>query len=477
MKSRSKSIRNLLAVAIVLLAFAAVAALWSIRSPQIITLANGDQYAFAGVTSGTNLVPPSPLYRFARLLPKPLANLEARAFGPEVTWVPPAYFSPHPQLIAWLKQIKTNLNTPLFTDIFVRISDASGVEAGVPAYEDIALRPGSYWTPVGLDSVPRRSRTLRLNFYSRNGAAFTNLGTVTLRNPLFGRYPQWQPTDSAPSTKMTGPVGVKLQDFSVSHLETDGTFALPGGWPAWPAYMLVSPGQHPRTLVAYAVFTILSPTNAAEEWSLVSTRISDATGNTSLLTPYGEHLVPTADSPDAPFAIFSDGATRPGWEARPVYPIQLSPGLFWPGENAWRLEFQFKRSKGFTTNEMLTFTNVPIPAFRATNFVPIIQSVGEIKIRIIRLIRDPLMAAGVTSALGPSVQIVLDLPDQPAGVVADIVDVNTPLGRPNPVTALSGSANGPIFNSLPANAGTMDITVAVQKPRTVEFYLKPPRAP
>ncbi len=71
-----------------------------------------------------------------------------------------------------------------------------------------------------------------------------------------------------------------------------------------------------------------------------------------------------------------------------------------------------------------------------------------------------------------------ELPAKPAGVALDLVEMNIDgqpakmADYPPPYSDFAAHVN---LASIPTNAQTADITFAVQKTRTVEFLVKPPK--
>ena len=72
----------------------------------------------------------------------------------------------------------------------------------------------------------------------------------------------------------------------------------------------------------------------------------------------------------------------------------------------------------------------------------------------------------------------VELPGKPAGVALDFLKITTDTGKVE--TAEAGYFAGDFdfvqcLQSIPSNAQTVDITLVVQKTRTVEFLVKPPK--
>jgi len=79
----------------------------------------------------------------------------------------------------------------------------------------IRLLLGGFWESAAFSFVPRRSRMLEVPLLSEwPKVVGALLGALRFQNPLYGRFPQWQP-EPLPATKMAGDVQVTLLRCSV----------------------------------------------------------------------------------------------------------------------------------------------------------------------------------------------------------------------------------------------------------------------
>lgn len=83
-----------------------------------------------------------------------------------------------------------------------------------------------------------------------------------------------------------------------------------------------------------------------------------------------------------------------------------------------------------------------------------------------------------SNVISSSASIYVDLPSRSAGVAVDVIKVITDSGQALRVFGGGWHEANPsmVLQSIPTNAQTVDITMVVQKTRTVEFLVKPPKA-
>ena len=163
------------------------------------------------------------------------------------------------------------------------------------------------------------------------------------------------------------------------------------------------------------------------------------------------------------------------------------PGTLWPDEAAWRLKLELKRKSGFAPEELVTFKNVPVPQIGKTNFAPITNMVGGVQIVLRTFVengdRTKIRYPGGTNAnfsvidRTPETMVAVELPDHPEGVAVDFVKMIADTGE-----TFEKHGNGwmPFWRRatlkfIPSNTQTVDITWVVQRMRSVEFLVKPPR--
>jgi hypothetical protein len=441
------------------LLIAVVAAFWPksrSSAPQIVTLPNGQQCQFAGTTYGTNHVQGPMLARLVNQLPKPVATFVQNRLGLRLG---PVVRLPteEPLLVVWFQEMRTNAypvapagGTVVRPSIFLGFSgmlvDQQGVEAGVaaPPYHVMpAYSAGPFvgpWLGLPFPVVPKRSRTLRCRLYTNDGRhTGPLLGEVSFPNPLYGRFSQWQP-EPLPITKQSGDLKVRLNGLR--------------------------PGFNGFGVDFDADYRQSAATD--EMWLLLSADLSDATGNRI-------HVNSEFNS--------SKFHEPEGWKSL--------LGRLWPDEAAWRLKLEFKRKSGYAPEELVTFTKVPLLRPEATNTILLTNRVGAVQV-VLKETRSQQRSGGHEFRLA--------LPDKLEGWPANFVKLTTNTGehaetvdvipmwsmegwRPAfPIPVADKFPSGILLRStlyilttIPADVQTVDITWAVQKTRTVEFLVKPPK--
>ena len=302
MKLIPKSKRFWLALAMLLGLAVATAVLWPKPPRQIITLANGDQYEFAGATYGTNIVPPSLLCHLVERLPASLHKLAEKYLGNRITWqaLSPADGPPpftRPVLAVWFRQVHVNslhrsLGYDALPDVWLADQNNLTINEAPPGVAIFGIDRSRGWFSRAFTVIPKRSPIIHALLW--DGANGTK--RFSFRNPAFGNYPQWQSTNLLSSSF----------DFPDLH----------GRVGNWDIKRSINESADYST---FAIFNI-DQTNTA--WAVTDAELSDATGNVIHST------VATWSSP------------LPPSEGRP-----LSLRTFyhppWPGESAWRLKIQF----------------------------------------------------------------------------------------------------------------------------------------
>ena len=394
LKSFLKSRRAWLTAA-VLVAIAALVVpfVWPKPPRQIVTLANGDSYEFVGTAYGTNLVPPSLLCRITGHLPAGLNNIVGQVVGNHVTWLKD--MTPeHPEFILWFRRLKGTGPTPLatatraraatsgITILQVAIADENGFEVPrenygmfISSFSERTMWTQSTfgWSYVALGNLPKRSPVLQVIFREQNSPGYQQ---INLRNPFYRNYPQWEASNALPASRDAGELSVQVGKME--------TVTQSGASPLYTSSYLQTPVSWPRG------------------WDLLSAGLDDATGN---------HVneIPPHVSGSGP----------------PVGRTLQFPSAFWPGEDTWRLRLVFKRVANYPPDDVITFKNVPIPPVGSTNFVPITNSAGGVKVRISQF------SHGDNSTYPnapPYSSIAVDLPDHPAEIWTGIIDLRTTLG-------------------------------------------------
>ena len=449
-----------------------VALLWEQKSPpQIITLPNGAQYQFVTAEWGTNQIQPTFAARFVARLPVPLANYILRKHGNRlgiVTWVgsgavlnlrtgtielPPPE---EPAMHFWFRSLSTNRTVvPGYGSkgsLKFMLADQSGVVSGRGSYRMRDWSEGNdMWTTYGqgtngwltftLPVVPRRSETLQLHLV----AAGQLIETLRIQNPLFGRFPNLQP-ELLPATNTSGDLQVRLTDFSVGVADYyDKPITVHG---KQTQFRPARPHEDPS--VVFKVDTT-SSRGTNETWLVIHAELSDATGNRVRRHPS---------------------------RSRVTGEYSFGPAL-WPDEAAWRLKLTLQRICGLVPNELMTFTNVPVPPIGATNITFMTNHIQGVPIILKQVfVRNPDVVTSVGGKWMPPTDVAIEAINPPEGFVVNFEQLKatgggTLRGRSDCYSTGPTSIN---LNSIPANITALDITWVVQKTRTVEFLVKPPKA-
>ena len=391
---------------------------------QVITLPDGRQYRFAGASWGTNHSQPRLLAHVVDHLPDKWADYVRTKLGPRVGLRAPVR-EVSPRLLVWFEQTGTNsVSASTSRAVWsskVALADGTGVRGGTRGGPAYAKDP---WVAFEFTEVPRRSRMLdcQVMLFDQNSGARLSLEHVKFPNPLFGHFLQWQP-DTLPVQKTDGHLRVQLTSF-VTRPVSDGNWSR-------------------ETVFSLA----LQPTRTNEKWRIDGLELSDATGNRLR-------------------------QVNPNWvaEGTNAFPLTL-----WPDEAALRLSLTLKRVSGFTATELVRFTNLPVlkTGLGATSGTSLTNLMMGIPL-VVENFGGPVYVHG-TVVPGPY-WVNVKLPDDPPAMAVDIVEMVTDTGEKLSYSGLWRSTPRSSmwnFQSLPDGAKFVNVTVAVQKERFVEFVAKP----
>jgi hypothetical protein len=438
--------------------------------PQIVTLPNGERYRFVAAVWSKHQVPPTIFARFCSRLPAGITKLLPLRIANYVGPVP-TFTTPQPRLELWfqLEGPKSSQPLPIFRGV---LEDEHGVAAGECAYPSLCSLGNVTWLTIGsIPALPRRSRvvTCRLIIDSPGDPEpHREIGVVRFPNPVFGHFPQWQPETSPetlPVTKTAGDVRVRLTEFIVA-AENNGIVAITNDGKLMLAHKgsvvatndgkmtcFHQPGAFEKRQVVFkAVIETARGTNA-EPWLIQHAELSDATGN----------------------RISTDSCSR--WSVTDEY--HFGPAL-WQDEAAWRLTLDLEKSRDFESEELVTFTNVPVPAMGATNVCFQTNTIRGVPIVLRQeFTREASNAVPVIiDKRPPPTRLTLELLNPPEGFVADFFRLNSDTGW----TTQWYNARQPGMNSattcfwaIPVYVRTLDLTWAIQKERRVEFLIRPPQ--
>jgi hypothetical protein len=464
-RSRSHRRKKLIRLALALAVAAIVVTAWLLWDrtptgpPQIVTLPNGLEYQFAGVTYGTKNVPPSLEAKLVNSLPKGLANMTRRYAGPKIGQYNSGASYKETELFVWFQRLETNMPLGITSStLAARLADQAGVEAGAPSYA--AFASSVVWSYAAFPVFPRRSRVLQCNLYPFGGPGnpATPFARVTFPNPLYGDFPQWKP-EPVPAMKMAGDLEVRLDEFTAGRQQGGATVVKANGSRGLPVPPAIR-GQD--TVTAFDV-SLISWRGTNEAWVLNSAEISDATGN-----------VLRNNSFHSSINVFR-GYSGPQQPGKTVCSETIR-GTLWPDEPAWRLKLEVKRAVGFAPEEVVTFKNVPVPAVGATNATTITKKVGGIQIVLTKFARRPNITMNALGMYEMTSQIWVELPRKPAGVALDFLKMTTDAGEAEQYGSGTPEFGYVVYvKTIPTNAQTVDLTFVVQKTRVVEFLVQPPK--
>jgi hypothetical protein len=455
--SRGRRRRKRIWLGLALLAAAIAVTAWLLwdGSPdgprQIVTLPNGEKIQFIGTTYGTNHVLGSTVARLVNQLPSPAANFLRTHLGTHLGRLGRTETG-EASLVVWFQNLGTNAPptpagpAPSGASVFCTL-------AGEP---DLEAAPSPLFTFSTVDPItifpvaPRRSPVLQLRFYvetipdNQPGPTYEEIGRMQFPNPLYGRFPQWNP-EPVPAMKKAGDLEVRLEKLMTGVLDLANPFILTNGIPRY-NYRPAIQGRDVKTFFDVAFH---SPRATNEGWMIQIAELSDATGNVLYRSHSGE------------WGYFG--------------------GTLWPDEAAWRLKLDLKRSSGHSPEELGTFTNVPVPGVGTTMSTPMTNVVNGVEIVLKEFERGP--DSTVTGPSWPADQgstICFEVHSPRDGVAIDLLQIVTDTGwkfQAYKDYVNGGTESTPKFylKSIPTNAQTLDITWAVQKMRSVEFLVKPPQ--
>ena len=177
-----------------------------------------------------------------------------------------------------------------------------------------------------IQAFPRRTRTLGLRFWATKAdRTWTNVAEFRIRNPAFGRYPHWR-AEAIPASKEDGDLQVTLGEFK-SGLPSpfrQEDFRWDNHTVPRKTRLALDFAQHGQTVT---------------NWQVQKLTISDTTGNRW-----------------SPFLVRR--AQGLSWTTNGVVDLF---GALWPGEHAWKLEFECNRTSGFDAAEVWQSSPIQIP--------------------------------------------------------------------------------------------------------------------
>jgi hypothetical protein len=443
----------ILLAAVVFLIAAAIAAMVYFSGettiPTKLVLPDGTMLTVAGVDYGTNHVLGSRFMRWAASTsPAVQAGLK-KLFGPRA--VPPrTLVTATPALVVWLDSPPARTISPGAPGSYeAYLANTNGFVSGANQF----IWPG-FGTPVSLqfNAFPRRDRFFGLRVFSRDAQGkMIDCGTLNLPNPEYRNYPQWKP-ETLPATRRAGDVEATLEQFYTGQGQDMSYTTRPDGGQTL-EFRREEHWSSPNQTVFRLGLKSLGDTNQA--WRMDHVEVSDATGN----------MLPSQGT---------------GWGMGGGDIYDFNPGL-WADEVAWKLRCEIKRTKGFASNEIMVFKNVPLPEMQQTNHLGWSSNLNGVTVTFDYLFRRPPLTNANGSWSGNQLSeahfLMKGLTND---LHFDLQETRTDTGTKVESRSSSWSNDGQWQEQgldIPADAKSLDFTFAVHQGRWVEFLVKPETGP
>jgi hypothetical protein len=160
------------------------------------------------------------------------------------------------------------------------------------------------------------------------------------------------------------------------------------------------------------------------------------------------------------------------------------PGL-WPDEPAWKVRLELSRTSGFNADEVWSVTNIPVQpgsqqevnadwvaGMAATNFVFAETTIGGIHLKLFRGLQYSANSDGQKHI---TVLVKADPFPQTKGIKLSVVKATDEQNRKLDFFWGGTTVNYPFEPTWVHNAKSLNLNIAVQKLRFVEFTVKPAR--
>jgi hypothetical protein len=420
-------------VASVLIIGIAVAAIWWLRRPQIITLSDGTKLTLLGVDYGTH-------HKFPTVKVKTTGR---RRGGPT------SIDTTNDTLVVWIEAEHMPNRYPNY-QVMVYDKAATACVGNWGGGNSRQIKNGMEVMGVQLDAFPRRDRKiyLRIAAWNNNGGGMKLAkGQFVISNPARGSFPKWT-ADPLPDTQSDDDLTVTLTRFNY------GARGFNGG---------NAPANDPMSKAVSTAFHTEQKGVVVTNWQPVRIETSDATGN---------HIFNNS---------WSNSRDDNG-DATMTYQWGL-----WPDEPAWKLRVEMSRTSGFNDDEIWSVTNVPInPGSQ--------QDLWNYGGRRQSRTNSPFTETtlnGFHLKLYPAIQFTdqnfngqkqggfrIDADPVPEGMRLTIVSATDEQGH-KLQSWNAGYGNGGNYTiqlQNLRNAKSLNVTIALHKSRFVEFTVKPQKA-
>lgn len=443
----------LLAAAMLLIAVGVIALVVHFSEENFVstklTLSDGMVFTVAGVDYGTNHVLGSRFMRWAASTPPSVQAGLKKLFGPRA--VPPSTLATAtPTLVVWLDSPSPPGGRPsTATGTYeVYLADTNGFVSGANQF----LWP-AFGTPLSLqfNAFPRRGRFLGLHVFSRNAQGkMSDCGMLNILNPEYRNYPQWKP-ETLPVTRRAGDVEATLEQFGTGQGQEMSYTTLRDG----SQVLEFRPSDWSSANESVFRLGLKSLGDTNQLWRVDHVEVSDATGNRLQ-------------------------SMSVGWGMGRGDIFEFNPGL-WADEAAWKLRCEIKRTKGFASNEIMIFKNVPLPEMSKTNFLGWSTNLNGVTVTFDYIFRRPFLTNANSGWSGNQLsEAHFHMKGLTNDYHFDLQETHTDSGTNVESRSTSWSNDGGWQEhglDIPTEAKSLDFTFAVHQGRWVEFMVKPETGP
>lgn len=409
------------------------------KAPRTITLNNGTSLQFVGATYGTTHVAGiTPLGRLLSRLPAGLLNKLP------VNWPPlglTVRLSSQPTLMVWLSHwgpAGPPAGSYSSTRAMLRPSD--GPAAGPVHYLTLVNSLSNQPKLEGIyaSELPQRARQLEIVFFEGDFEKSELRGAFGFRNPvpLAMVHSNWT-ASPLPTTAPAGDLHVTLHTFA-SGLGNQTTHRS-----SEVVYEAADVGEEPRAL---AQVTFDSPRGTNEVWSIFNADLSSAWGQ-----------------------------TQPAQSRSEMTSLLLFSPVLWDEGQPWKLRLHLMRTAGFTSAELLTFSNVPLPRVGQSNRLDWTNRSAGVTAVLQHFLRQSNLTKPSYSSRDLSEIHVLH-PDLGTNRQFNMVRILAHPSGTNLTTQGSSWTDGYHtfqFHSFPEGTTHLDLTFSVQPTRYAEFIVNP----
>jgi hypothetical protein len=422
----------------VLTAGIAVASIWWLRRPQIITLTDGSKLTLLGVEYGKH-------HKFPTV----------KTTGRRVSGGPSSFETTNDTLVAWiLSEHKGNQ----WGNFQVLVSDKAATACVASfARNSRQIKTGMEVMGVQLDAFPRRDRKIYLGImsYGQRGSQVAKSQFV-ISNPARGPFPKWTP-DPLPDTQSDDDF-----DVTLTKLIAEGPSPYNRGNGV--------ARNNPINKIVQIDFDAQQKGRSATNWRPVQIETTDATGN------YVKGFI--------------NDYNRDGEKDGYFYQSGL-----WPNEPAWKVRIEFSRTAGFSDDELWSVTNIPVHAGsqqeaqsywswnnqmnpNRANAAFAETTINGVHVKLFPVIQyaNPNQFNGGN---GKVVGVILKTDPDPeaVGMRMTPLAVTDDQGHAlNNQGASWGGGNYQYQFAEPRNIGSLNVTIALHQSRFVEFTVKPQKA-